>query len=399
MTNANILLVDDEPNVLDGLKRVLGKEFSIETSASGEAGLDLLAQSNPFAVVMSDMRMPGMNGVQFLTAVRGRWPDTVRLMLTGNADIQTAIEAVNEGCVFRFLTKPCPENMIKSALRAALSQYELITAEKELLEKTLHGSIKVLTDILALVNPAAFSRASRIHHTVKHMVQHLGLSDGWRYEVAAMLSQIGCVAFDSETVEAVYAGVELPAAELERFKMHPSIAFELLSRVPRLEMVAAMIAGQRGQPPGKGRQPLSASTEPSELGALLLKIAVDFDQFLLHGMAAKEALGKLKGRPEEYYAAAVAALETLSNESVPFVTQEISIREMSIGMILDEDLRSSNGILMVARNQEISYPLLVRIRNLHQKSPIPGNIRVKVPQRVIHPSLEVQDRPVVQSRR
>jgi DNA-binding response OmpR family regulator len=336
---------------------------------------------------MSDMRMPGMNGAQFLTAVRERWPDTVRLMLTGNADIQTAIDAVNEGCVFRFLTKPCPENVLKGALQAALAQYELITAEKELLEKTLYGSVKVLTEILALVNPAAFSRASRLHHTVKHMVRHLGLRDAWRYEIAAMLSQVGCVAFDTDTVEAVYAGTELPAAEQERFKMHPSIAYEL---------VAAMIAGQQGQPPGKARQPPSAASEPGEVGAHLLKIAVDFDQLLLHDTSAKEALGKLKSRPDEYHPAAVAAMETLSTENAPLITREISIREMSTGMILDEDLRLSNGMLMVARNQEITYPLLVRIRNFCQKSPAPGKIRVKVPQRAAPQTMEMKDEAVLQ---
>ena len=397
--SAKILFVDDEPNLLDGLKRLLGKEFSIDTANGGEAGLNLLAESGPFAVVISDMRMPGMNGVQFLSAVRERWPDTVRLMLTGNSDIQTAIDAVNEGCVFRFLTKPCPENILKPALRAALAQYELIGAEKELLEKTLHGSVKVLTDILALVNPAAFSRASRIHHTVKHMVQHLGLRESWRYEVAAMLSQVGCVAFDTETVEAVYAGAALPAAEQERFKMHPSIAFELLNRIPRLELVAAMIAGQQGRPQSKSKQQPSAPIEAGELGAHLLKIAVNFDQLMLQGTSAKEALVKLKSQPEEYYSAGVAALDTLPAETVAFAIQEISIREMSIGMILDDDLRSSNGMLMVARNQEISYPLLVRIRNLHQKSPITATIRVKVPQRANLPTSGMKEEPVFQSGR
>ena len=394
--NEKILLVDDDSNVLDGLKRLLRKGFSLDTATGGEAGLNQLAVSGPFAVVMSDMRMPGMNGVQFLTAVRERWPDTVRLMLTGNADIQTAIDAVNEGCVFRFLTKPCPENVLTGALQAALAQYELITAEKELLEKTLYGSVKVLTEILALVNPAAFSRSSRIHHTVKHMVQHLGLRDPWRYEIAAMLSQVGCVAFDTDTVEAIYAGTELSAAEQERFKMHPSIAFELLSRIPRLESVAAMIAGQQGPPPGKARQKPSAASEPAELGAHLLKIAVDFDQLLLHGTSAKEALGKLQNQPDEYHPAGVDTLETLSTENVPFITREISIREMSTGMILDEDMRLSNGMLMVARNQEITYPLLVRIRNFHEKSPVLGKIRVKVPQHTAPSSLEMKDPVVLQ---
>jgi YesN/AraC family two-component response regulator len=191
-----ILLVDDEQNILDGLKRILRNEFSIEVACGGEIALKMMETAGPFAVVVSDMRMPGMNGVQLLKIIRERTPDVVRLMLTGNSEIQTAISAVNEGSVFRFLAKPCSEEVIKGALNAALAQYDLITAEKEILEKTLRGSVKVLTDILALVNPAAFSRTSRVLHTMQHLVQQLGLHDIWRYELAAMLSQIGCVALN-----------------------------------------------------------------------------------------------------------------------------------------------------------------------------------------------------------
>ena len=386
--SAKILLVDDEINILDGLRRLLGKEFSIDTATSGEIALNALMESGPFAVIVSDMRMPGMNGVQFLTTVRERWPESVRLMLTGNADIQTAIDAVNEGCVFRFLTKPCPENILKPALHAAVAQYGLITAEKELLEKTLLGSVQVLTEILAVVNPAAFSRASRVHHIVKHISQQLGLRDAWRYEVAAMLSQIGCVAFDAETVEAIYAGVALPDVERERFKMHPSIAFELLNRIPRLELVAAMIARQQDQATAKDHAVPSAVLDPVTLGANLLKVAVDFDQLQLQGLSPEAALGRLMDRPADYYSAAVEALKTLSTDTIPFVAEEISIREMCTGMILDENLRSPAGLLLVARNQKISYPLLVRVRSLYQKSSIPAKIRVRVPQQEKIPSLE-----------
>jgi len=115
-----------------------------------------------------------------LSAVRERWPETVRLMLTGHAQIQTAIDAVKDGCIFRFLTKPCSKEVLQQALRAALAQYDLVVGERELLEKTLHGSVKVLTEILALVNPAAFCRSSRIHRTMEHIADTLGLREAWR---------------------------------------------------------------------------------------------------------------------------------------------------------------------------------------------------------------------------
>jgi response regulator RpfG family c-di-GMP phosphodiesterase len=382
--NPTVLFVDDERDLLNGFQRLLHLDFTIDTATSGEAGLEALSCSGPFAVVISDMQMPGMSGVQFLTKVRERWPDTVRVMLTGHADIQTAIDAVNDGCIFRFLTKPCAPETLRGALNAAIGQYGLVMAEKELQEQTLHGSVKVLTEILALVNPAAFSRSTRIHRTVKHIAHSLGLREAWRYEVAAMLSQIGCVALDTDTVEAVYAGTELPAAEIMRFKMHPSIAFELLHEIPRLQVVATMIAGQLESSVRKTLRQTGVPLKAGELGAHLLRIAVDYDQLVFHGTPADQALEILKSKPEEYYSTAVATLETLPVENAAMVTQEMSIRELTTGMILDEDVRAPNGTLMVARDQKISYPLLVRIRNLYQKSPMLQNVKVKVPAQKTH---------------
>ena len=119
----------------------------------------MVEQKGPYAVVVSDMRMPGMDGIQVLTSIKGRWPDTVRVMLTGNADMQTAINAINEGSIFRFLNKPCSKEAMGKTLTAALVQFRLVTAEKVLLEQTLTGAVQVLTEVLSLVNPAAFSCA------------------------------------------------------------------------------------------------------------------------------------------------------------------------------------------------------------------------------------------------
>ena len=117
-----ILFVDDEPAVLDGYRRSLYKEFRIETATCGSDALDLVANSGPYAVVVSDMRMPGMDGVRFLSQVRSVSPDSVRVILTGYADFQSAMNAVNEGAVFRFLTKPCEFLALKSALTGCLER-------------------------------------------------------------------------------------------------------------------------------------------------------------------------------------------------------------------------------------------------------------------------------------
>ena len=102
-----ILCVDDDPNILEAYRRQLRKEFRVETAIGPEEGCRKIESSGPYAVVVSDLQMPNMNGIQFLTKVREQSPDTVRMLLTGNADLNAAVEAVNQGQIFRFLTKPC----------------------------------------------------------------------------------------------------------------------------------------------------------------------------------------------------------------------------------------------------------------------------------------------------
>jgi ActR/RegA family two-component response regulator/GGDEF domain-containing protein len=130
-----ILFVDDEPLVLDGYMRLLHREFEVDTALGGEQGLAEIQGSGPYAVVISDMRMPGMNGAEFLARVRQKAPDTVRMLLTGFADIDAAIHAVNEGNIFRYLTKPCDRETLVKAINMGLAQYRSVIAEKKLVRK------------------------------------------------------------------------------------------------------------------------------------------------------------------------------------------------------------------------------------------------------------------------
>src|ERR1700678_1843840 len=168
--SGKILFVHDGPAVLDGYKRMLHREFQVDTAVGGEQALATIQEHGPYAVVISDMRMPEMNGAQFLARVRATTPDTVRMLLTGYTDLNAAMDAVNEGNIFRFLTKPCEKEILATALTTGLVQYRLVTAEKELLEKTLMGSIKVLTDVLSAASPEAFGISMRIAHLVRYLV-------------------------------------------------------------------------------------------------------------------------------------------------------------------------------------------------------------------------------------
>lgn len=127
-----ILCVDDESSALDGYQRILHRQFEVNTAVSGEQGLAILERRGPYSVVISDMRMPGMNGAEFLARVRQKAPETVRMLLTGYSDMKSAIDAVNRGHIFQFLTKPCEKDVLVAAINSGVAQYQVQMAEKEL---------------------------------------------------------------------------------------------------------------------------------------------------------------------------------------------------------------------------------------------------------------------------
>jgi response regulator RpfG family c-di-GMP phosphodiesterase len=375
-----ILFVDDEPGVLEGFRRLLHKEFLLDTAVSARDGLAAIAAAgeDPYAVIVSDMRMPEMDGVQFLSRVRIISGDSVRIALTGYADIQTASNAVNEGAIFRFLTKPCEKEVLAKALTAGLVQHRLMVAEKELLEKTLRGSVKVLTDVLSLVNPAAFSRGVRVGKYVQHIVKELHLNTPWQFEIAGMMSQLGCVTLDTETLEAVYSGKRLSAAEQARYDTHASVAGELLSNIPRLEAVAHMIAKQDSSPPSSSAG-VDLRQDPVVLGAQILKVAIAYDQLLNGGSSHEESLSSLLSRPEQFAPLVVDALANLERETQGMEARKCLISELQCDMVLQEDVRTGDGMLLVAKGTRISYALLARLRNFLRGNTILGFVLVNVP--------------------
>jgi putative two-component system response regulator len=165
-----ILFVDDEPNVLSGYQRELRKQFDVETTTSAEDGLKVVAARGPFAVIVSDYRMPQTDGNRFLAAVKEIAPDSVRVMLTGYADIDMAMRAINDGSVFRFLTKPCASDVLSDTLTAAAQQYRLVIAEKELLA----GRTQELKKALQTIRMASLDTIYRLAKAAEYRDQDTG---------------------------------------------------------------------------------------------------------------------------------------------------------------------------------------------------------------------------------
>lgn len=374
-----ILCVDDEQHILASYRRQLRKDFDLDTASSGPEGLEAIQTNGPFAVIVSDMQMPGMNGVQFLSEARKIAPNSVRMMLTGLADQGTASEAVNEGNVFRFLTKPCPSESLIRALVAGIEQYKLITAEKELVEKTLLGSIKVLSDVLSLVNPTAFGRASRVLRLTKELASELKVSKSWQLKIAAMLSQVGCVTVPEQTLSKVYKDTDLEPAELQMFAAHPQIGSDLISRIPRLEEVSQIIACQEKRFDGTGHPQDSRTGEQIPQGARILKVALDLDTLESKGMTRPFAIAELRSRTGWYDPAVLTALEAVIQREEQFLVKEVALADLDGQMILAADVKTADGVLLVSKGQEVTSSLRQLLKNFSRRSGIAEPIRVLIP--------------------
>jgi response regulator RpfG family c-di-GMP phosphodiesterase len=375
-----ILFVDDEPAVLDGYKRILRREFEVDTAAGGEQGLASIRDRGPYSVVISDMRMPGMNGAQFLAQVRQAAPDTVRMLLTGYTDLDAAILAVNEGNIFRFLTKPCDKGVLTKAITAGLLQYRLVTAEKELLERTLMGSIKVLTEVLSAASPEAFGRSMRIARYVRHLVGKLNIPSPWRIEAAAMLSQLGCVTLDPELMKASFAGEPLSSEDRARFADHPKVASDFLVNIPRLETVAWMIGQQLTPETGYSTQGVPAHCEEGiVVGAKMLKLAVALDSLRMEGLSEGDAIDKLGDRRAEFGPELIEALKDIEPETARMELRKVSTSELTTGMILQKEIRTHTGMLVVPEGQAITQALLIKLDNFSRAGTIGRDVMALVP--------------------
>ena len=376
-----ILFVDDEPAILEGIRCTLGRRLQIATAGSPQEGLRMVADGGPYAVVVSDMRMPGMSGVQMLAEVRSRCPDTVRMILSGQADLDATIAAVNEGHVFRFLTKPCRADTLLAAVNSGLTQYRLIVGEKELLEQTLSGAVQVLTDILALINPDAYGRAARITRYAEAMAVVLEPAARWQVRLAAMLSQIGWVSLPEELVIRVGAGETLNQAEQKVFDAHREVAARLISNIPRLDRVAAIIGATAAAPPPGAT---AAPWNPADVvtcGRILVAAATRFEQLVSGGMPRVTALADAAvcggGLPD----AALTALRLMQAAETRMVRRSVAIRELVQGMVLDDDVCSAKGLKLMRRGQDVTPTLIARLRSFASGVGVAEPIRVHQPVR------------------
>jgi FixJ family two-component response regulator len=375
---ATVLFVDDEPHLLAAISRSLRNHFAVSTANSAAEGLRVLKASDPFAVVVSDMRMPEMNGAQFLGKVRELAPDTVRMILSGQADLQQTIAAVNEGNIFRFLSKPCDTQSLIVAVEMAVEQYNLIKAEKVLLEHTLTGTVNVLMELLSAVAPSAYRRSQRLQRYVVALAARLNLSDDWQWPLAAFLSQIGCICLPKEIAARVEADQQLTQEEQRLFDSHPHMAARMLEAIPRLESVAAVVAAQNA--------PLSEAEVFRDLkgldarsaGCLLLHAAVTFDRQIMAGRSANAASEALRKAKINLPSTVLDALHDLPIPGREYSVRSVRLIDLAPGMLLDQPLITRRGVCLVPAGHEVTAALLARLRGIDSTIEVQEPFRVHV---------------------
>ena len=318
----SILCVDDESNILSSLRRMFSLiGYKVTTAESGAEGLEILAKQN-FDVIVSDMRMPNMDGAQFFEAVRARWPQTVRILLTGYSDTTSAIAAVNQGEIYRYLSKPWVDEELCATVKSALEFAELRLERERLLEltrkqnaeleqkveeRTTHlseanaklrgsyiSSIKAFSNLLDLRQPNLLVHSRKVAFLSMQMAKLAQFDEKHVQEVfiAGLLHDIGKIGMSDRVLRTNIA--ELPVSDLELYKSHPTLGATCLIALDDMTDVAAMIRAHHERFDGKGF-PDGLEGDKIPMGGRIISIVETYEE-LLSGDVTKAPLDKDKAQ-------------------------------------------------------------------------------------------------------
>ena len=381
--SSNVLFVDDDANILASYQRSLRKQFAITTAVSGEEALQTIRSGGPFAVIVADMQMPGMNGLELLIKVQQLVPDPVRIMLTGNADQKTAVEAVNQGHVFRFLNKPCEPDILAQAIASGIQHYLLVLAERELLEKTLSATLKLLTEILANLEPESFGRSQKVRDYAKAFGNTFQSNQTWALEAAAMLSRIGFITLPGSVIESIRSRRDLTGPEQQMLSELPRMGYNLLANIPRLGPVAEIVLYQNKNFDGSGFPVDNEAGDSIPIGARILRVLVDLVHLEEEGIPTAKALELLPKRKGCYDPAVLDAafacfdVYLASPASAETTSQALRLADLRAGHVLLSNVETSEGMLIVTSGTEITAVLLQKLHNFGALSGIKEPIYVE----------------------
>lgn len=375
MSKTKVLMLDDEPNVLSAYRRSIGRVFDLNTFTEGAEAIKELSGPTRYPVVVTDMRMPTMDGLQFVLNARKVAPHSVFIMLTGNADQQTAIDAINTGQVFRFLNKPCDGEELEKCIRVCLKQYELQQAERELLRDTLSGSVNLMMEILSLSQPQIASRTQDIRTVADQLIVELGESKHVHLSLASSFALIGAIAL----APCADGAVEIPDDDLEQAA---ALGERLLEKIPRLKQVARIVGAQRLT----GKLPEKMDAENLvDFGGRFLRFVVDWNTETIKSDGNQtDGFSKLKMKSAGMYDhRLIFAAENLvqnhaeSKNTKRVVKLSVEARHVRERDTLTEAIMTKEGTLVLAKDCVLSGTMVERIKAF-SKSGMLNNSEVNV---------------------
>ena len=277
-TQCKILCVDDETNILSSLRRMLSLEGYQVTTAQSGAALELMAQS-AFDVLISDMRMPQMDGAQLLSLVRQKYPLTVRILLTGAADVNSAIAAVNEGEIFRFMTKPWNDAELIDVVKTAVLQSHREREKEAKLRSSYVSSLKAFSGLMALRRPDLLSHSRRVAQLARRVARGMGWSESQAQElyIAGLLHDLGKIGLSDRILNTKY--IELPLGDAKVYRKHGEMGQNSLKILSELDEVGRIVRSHHEYFDGSG-YPDKLAGEDIALGARILAVVEAFEELV-----------------------------------------------------------------------------------------------------------------------
>lgn len=351
-----VLIVDDDTAFLNLFEGMSKNKVEFHTAENGRDGLKALRCCGPFQVIISDYRMPEMDGLEFLKTALDESPETVRILLSGQADVSVALEAVNVCKVFKILVKPCKRKELSDTLKEAFIQYRLISAEKELMSNTLNSIVHLVGDVASILRPGLYDRTSRIMPLVRSVALEMRDHDLWALEAASSLSILGFIFLPEDILGKLEKGQILTGSDFKHFAQHARDSSRLIKRIPRFEKVTAILEDQE----------TDYSTEITEnglagesipLGARILRVVSDYDRLILGDRVKGEAVAILKRREGRYDPKVLGALEKVLGDEAKFYIREVYPLGLESGMVLAQNIIGEmNGkkIKLVSKGQTLN---------------------------------------------
>jgi response regulator RpfG family c-di-GMP phosphodiesterase len=373
-----ILVADDEPVHLLMMEELLvDNGYDVITAEDGLQAYERTTRAMPDLILL-DILMPKMDGYDVCLKLKNNplTEDIPIIFVTGKADDLDETIGFEYGAV-DYIRKPITASTMIARVQNHLAILEAAKQLQEMLSKTLLGSIRVLNDILILIDPTFHSMLPRLKRYVVSIATYLDLPGRWRLELAAMLSHIGCAAIPKEVLKNISAGKNISEEDQKMFDMHPKIAHDLISKIPRMKSIAKMIANQQSSLNSSNLKKALSQWDPVELGGHLLKVVIDYDRMVTTGSSAEKAISKMHDKEPGYSPILLDALEALVKLDQKGDVQLLMFNELQEGHVLKADLYTKAGALIIKKGRTITANTLTLLRPFAETQDFKEPIKVK----------------------